>query len=148
MKVHKNKSDDLCSAITRSLGICQRCQTVLPFKQLHTSHFISRKYSWTRTDLDNVTCLCPSCHAKVEHNAPMHVAWFIELRGQEVHDEVLRKFHTHAEVRMKFDWEVERSRLEGIAKVILSTGTWSRDGHSTSVSFDAEQRLRGLVRKS
>lgn len=120
----KRRCDLLASLIVRAEGKCQMCGVACPcetFPRAHRqgcpltcSHFVGRTANWTRTYEDNLTCLCFSCHAKVEGNPPRHVEWFRGLRG----DDVVRECQRRGEMTAlaKFDWPTEELRLIAVAE--------------------------------
>lgn len=124
LKLVKEDCDRLFSLIIRAEGKCQMCGVKCPcegFPAKHSqgcpltcSHFVGRTANWTRTYEDNCTCLCFSCHAKVEGNPPFHVEWFVGLRGEAVRQDCQRRgLRTSME---KFPWRDEWTRLVARAK--------------------------------
>ena len=79
---------------------------------LQCAHIISRKYSWTRTDLDNAFCLCASCHRFFTDNPVEFGIFTIDKIGDDKFDELIEKRNCID----KFDWEEEADRLKVIAK--------------------------------
>lgn len=69
--------DFQCSAIVRSLGYCQRCWAPASKVQLQAAHIVGRGNFATRWDLDNILCLCASCHFWAHEN-PMLFTKFVE----------------------------------------------------------------------
>ena len=57
---------------------CQRCQTD---QYLQCAHLISRSYKSIRTELENATTLCRSCHMYFTHH-PLKWEWWCEAQGQ------------------------------------------------------------------
>lgn len=124
-KVVKARCDDLFSLIIRAEGKCQMCgyrctcdtfpvsHRAAPACNLTCSHFVGRTANWTRTYEDNCTCLCRSCHARVEGNPPLHVEWFTGLRGSAVARECQRRGEMTSLNR--FDWHDEYERLKARA---------------------------------
>jgi 5-methylcytosine-specific restriction endonuclease McrA len=55
----RRKLDKICSELVRGRGLCEHCGSK---KTLQTAHIFSRTYNATRWDLDNLLCLCASCH--------------------------------------------------------------------------------------
>ena len=105
----KGKATRLHAKIVRSLGYCENCGTS---NALQCAHIISRKYSHTRTDLDNAFCLCASCHMTFTDNPVEFGKFTIEQIGEENYYALYRKRESIA----KMDWEEEAKRLREIAK--------------------------------
>ena len=107
----KGKATKLHALITRSKGSCEKCGTG---EQgfLQCAHIISRKYSWTRTDLNNAFCLCASCHRFFTDNPVEFGIFTIDKIGDDQFDELIKKRNCTD----KFDWEEEAKRLGVIAK--------------------------------
>jgi len=57
---YTKKLDALISQKVRSIGTCQRCGNKKG--QMQCAHIISRTNRTLRWDLNNVLCLCPTCH--------------------------------------------------------------------------------------
>jgi len=79
-----NKLDDLVGKIVRSNGRCERiglgCKQDSHF--LQCCHINSRKYNLTRWDLDNLLCLCATCHAHF-HDHPLELGDFVKkVKGE------------------------------------------------------------------
>lgn len=120
-KAVKAEADRLFSLIIRAEGKCQRCnyrctcpefpaKHIIPGCLLQCSHFVGRTANWTRTYEDNCTCLCASCHRKVEDNPPLHVEWFVGLRGEDVRRDCQRRGEMTS--LAKFDWPTELERIK------------------------------------
>ena len=105
----KGKATRLHALITRDFGKCMKCAAT---EALQCAHIISRKYSWTRTDLDNAFCLCASCHMTFTDNPVEFGKFTIEQIGEENYYALYRK----RERIDKMDWEEEANRLREIAK--------------------------------
>lgn len=105
----KGKATKLHAQIIRDHGFCEKCGSN---NNLQCAHIISRKYSWTRTSLDNAFCLCASCHRHYTDNPVEFGEFTIDMIGEDKYHElvVLR------ETIMKFDWDAEAERLYAIAK--------------------------------
>jgi hypothetical protein len=66
----------------REDGGCQRCgQGKGSYKQLQTSHFISRRYRSLRWDPDNACGLCGACHMYLTGHPQEHVKFFQKRLG-------------------------------------------------------------------
>jgi len=105
----KGKATKLHALIVRSRGRCEGCGSR---HVLQCAHIISRKYSWTRTNLDNAFCLCASCHRYYTDNPVEFGTFTIDKIGEEKYDE-LRQRRLSID---KFDWDEEANRLNVIAK--------------------------------
>jgi hypothetical protein len=105
----KGKATKLHALIVRSRGRCEKCGSG---HVLQCAHIISRKYSWTRTDLDNAFCLCASCHRFFTDNPVEFGIFTIDKIGDDMFDELILKRNSID----KFDWEEEAKRLNAIAK--------------------------------
>ena len=113
-KTWKNKCDRLYSQIIRSKGHCEFCGAKPPNVQLQTSHIFSRRYSWTRTDLQNAVAACASCHLKWHHEPTEQGPKAIAIIGEDEYDRIRERRLR----REKFDWESEHQRLSEIWKEI------------------------------
>ena len=71
----KNKLDRLVSLIVRSVGQCQRCGNA-EYEKLQCCHIYSRTYNSVRWDLDNLICMCASCHFYT-HKNPIEFSEFV-----------------------------------------------------------------------
>ena len=108
-KGDKGKATRLHALIIRDHGSCMKCHTT---HALQCAHIISRKYSHTRTDLDNAFCLCASCHMYFTDNPVEFGQFTIEQIGDPAYDLLLTKRRDTSKV----DWEEEANRLADIAK--------------------------------
>ena len=68
--------DRACSDIVRSRGKCERCGSV---DTLQCCHIFSRTYRNLRWDLDNLLCMCASCHFFC-HKNPLSFSDFVERK--------------------------------------------------------------------
>ena len=105
----KGRATKLHALIVRSRGRCEHCGST---HVLQCAHIISRKYSWTRTDLDNAFCLCASCHRYFTDN-PVEFGEFTLKRIGESKYDTLRQKRLSID---KFDWDEETDRLRSIAE--------------------------------
>jgi len=105
----KGKATRLHALITRDHGECIRCHYT---EALQCAHIISRKYSHTRTDLDNAFCLCASCHMYFTDNPVEFGQFTIDQIGEDNYDLLLEKRRQLTKV----DWSIEAARLHSIAK--------------------------------
>ena len=107
----KGRATKLHAQIIRSKGSCEKCGAGEQ-AFLQCAHIISRKYSWTRTDLDNAFCLCASCHRFFTDNPVEFGIFTIDKIGDDKFDELIGKRNCID----KFDWDEEADRLKAIAK--------------------------------
>ena len=105
----KGKATKLHAQIIRDHGFCERCGSS---NNLQCAHIISRKYSWTRTSLDNAFCLCASCHRHYTDNPVEFGVFTIDMIGETKYQELVDL----RETIMKFDWDAEAKRLYAVAK--------------------------------
>ena len=105
----KGRATRLHALITRDFGKCMNCGTT---NALQCAHIISRKYSHTRTDLNNAFCLCASCHMTFTDNPVEFGKFTIDQIGEDNYYALYRK----RERIDKMDWETEAKRLREIAK--------------------------------
>ena len=61
------KLDKEVSRIVRARGMCEFC-SMTDYEKLQCCHIFSRTYRNTRWDLNNLLCLCASCHFKSHRN--------------------------------------------------------------------------------
>lgn len=76
------KLDKVCSEIVRSHGQCMKCG-LGDYDKLQCAHIYSRTYRSVRWDLDNLLCLCASCHFYA-HKNPLIFAEFVRNHLGEV----------------------------------------------------------------
>jgi len=105
----KGKATRLHALIIRDHGECIRCHHV---EALQCAHIISRKYSQTRTDLNNAFCLCATCHAYFTDHPVDFGQFTIDQIGETNYDLLLEK----RRATTKVDWSIEAERLHTIAK--------------------------------
>jgi len=109
--VAKKKADRLFSRLVREHGRCEHCGSLGTSVQLQCAHWISRRYSHTRTDLANAFCLCAACHRWFTDHPTEFGRWAIGRRGEDTYQRLLRQ----SQDRSKFDWTVEVARLEALS---------------------------------
>lgn len=106
-KGDKGKATKLHAKITRSVGFCENCYKT--DGQLQTAHIISRRYSRTRTMLNNAFCLCASCHRWFTDN-PKEFAQFVDdTWAGEIYRELYELAHA---MTAKVQWADEVERLK------------------------------------
>lgn len=108
MNAYKAKCDKLASEIVRSLGYCERCGSS---NQLTPSHIIARRYSATRTDLNNVQCLCFTCHRRLTDLPDEWRNWIDYSIGKPEYERLRTKAENFSG---KFDWQAEYERLKQV----------------------------------
>jgi 5-methylcytosine-specific restriction endonuclease McrA len=111
-KGDKAKCDDLVRKILRTrYSSCQRCGSR---DNLQVSHIVSRRYSATRCDLDNLQILCARDHFYFTHWPKEFSRWITASIGVEAYEELKRK----AETVTKMDWSEEKLRLQELLDLI------------------------------
>ena len=105
----KGKATRLHAQIIRDRGACECCGST---NHLQCAHIISRKYSWTRTSLDNAFCLCASCHRHFTDNPVEFGQFTVQKIGEEGYAGLIEKRNSID----KFDWDKEADRLYDVAK--------------------------------
>lgn len=108
----KNKADQVFSKIIRSIGYCQICGSSSSSVQLQCAHWLSRRYSNTRTDFDNAFCLCATCHFTMTGNPTAWSEWAVAQRGWPTYFRLREAAYSNSKV----DWPAELERLRTIAK--------------------------------
>ena len=104
----KEKATRLHSLIVRSRGRCEHCGTTA---NLQCAHIVSRRYSATRTDLENAFALCAGCHMRFTE-WPLEFAHFVLSKiGEEKYRALREKAHNPL---VKVDWPAEAERLAAI----------------------------------
>jgi len=109
----KAEATRLHSQIVRARGYCENCGYAWRStgSKLECAHIVSRRYSRTRTDLNNAFCLCSKCHMRFTE-WPLEFAEFVVERiGQDVYDDLQAKAQSLAKV----DWYDELDRLRMLA---------------------------------
>ena len=104
----KDKATKLHSELVRARGECQSCGSV---EHLQCAHIISRRYSNTRTRLDNALCLCAKCHLHYTEWPLSFTAFVVETVGADKYNELRQAALRSAKV----DWPAELERLRSVA---------------------------------
>lgn len=104
-RVFKQRATVLHSQIVRSAGQCRSCGKRT---DLQCAHIVSRRYSATRTDLDNAFCLCAGCHMRYTE-WPLEFATFVE---NEIGELAYEKLRAKALEGTRVDWQAEVERLK------------------------------------
>ena len=115
----KEKATRLHSLIVRSKGYCENCGDAWQANgsKLECAHIVSRRFSATRTDLDNAFCLCSKCHFRFTE-WPLEMAHFVLSKiGERKYEALREKAHNPL---VKVDWPAEAERLDAIWKQIES----------------------------
>lgn len=110
----KAEATRLHSLLVRARGVCENCgdQWKLNGSKLECAHIVSRRYSRTRTDLDNAFCLCSRCHMRFTE-WPLEFAEFVTQRiGEHRYRALVEKAHGLGKV----DWFDELDRLRLLAE--------------------------------
>lgn len=109
----KAEATRLHSQIVRARGRCENCgdDWRATGSKLECAHIVSRRYSRTRTDLDNAFCLCSRCHMRFTE-WPLEFAEFVTAKiGEAKYRALVEKAHGIGKV----DWYDELDRLRAIA---------------------------------
>ena len=85
----RRKLDKICPNIVRKRGRCEKC---LSKNNLQCCHIFSRTYNNTRWDLENLLCLCASCHFYFHKNPILFGEWVREYLGEDRY-ELLKEAH-------------------------------------------------------
>lgn len=104
----RNKADVIFSKLVRAVGRCERCGRV---DQLQCAHWLSRRYSNTRTDLDNAFCLCASCHRYFTADPTAWTDWCLDRRGRATYIRLRAAANRPSWVH----WPTELERLRAVA---------------------------------
>lgn len=79
----RRKLDKICGEIVRGRGKCEHCGGT---NQLQTAHIFSRTYNAVRWCLDNLLCLCASCHFFFHKNPILFAEWVKKYLGEEKYE--------------------------------------------------------------
>ncbi len=115
-KGDKKRCDDLLREILKiKHSDCQKCGVT---QNLQVSHIVSRRFSATRCDPDNVQLLCAKDHIYYT-NWPLEFAkWINESIGPAEYERLKRKAEHNSGV--KLDWEEEKHQLQQIKAEVLA----------------------------
>lgn len=106
----RNKLDKLCSKIVRSRGRCQRCGSQ---ENLQCCHIFSRIYNATRWLLENLLCLCASCHFWAHKNPILFAEFVKKTLGEEKYED-LKEAHNQI---TKYTLDDLQTKLEILQKL-------------------------------
>lgn len=109
-RLKKRLCDDLWRRLIVAPQQCARCGTTTgPFE---AAHIVRRRFSWTRSNLNNGWCLCHACHTTVDTQASAFYALVRETIGMLALEQL-----EHLSLRRdKFDWWAEHERLKAHVK--------------------------------
>jgi len=112
-KGDKAKCDQLASLIVRQRGYCEYpgCGST---HTLQCCHIVSRRYSNTRTRIDNLLCLCARHHLLIDTFPDEKLMICQEVYGVGHYMQLREAAETT--VGQRFDWTLERQRLETLWK--------------------------------
>jgi len=82
-KTLRNKLDRICSELVRKRGKCERCSKK---NSLQAAHIFSRTYNNTRWGLENILCLCASCHFWAHKNPILFAEFVKKILGGEKYE--------------------------------------------------------------
>jgi len=85
------KLDKVVSDIVRSRGYCVHCAKT---ENLQCCHIFSRTYRNLRWSLDNVICLCASCHFWTHKNPILFADWLKNYLGELKYEQL--KMHRNS----------------------------------------------------
>jgi len=108
----RNKLDKICSKIVRARGRCEFC---LETDNLQCCHIFSRTYNNTRWDLDNLLCLCASCHFWSHKNPLLFAEGVMKNIGEEKY-ELLKEKHNQITKYTIDDLQTKLDVLKDLAK--------------------------------
>ena len=109
----KAEATRLHSQIVRSRGRCENCGDAwrATGSKLECAHIVSRRYSRTRTRIDNAFCLCSKCHMRFTEWPLEFAAFVVATIGQGAYDALV----ADAQALTKIDWYDELERLRALA---------------------------------
>lgn len=108
-KGSKGKCDKLVREILLlNYNSCLKCGSR---DWLQTSHIISRRYSNTRCDMDNVQLLCAKCHRRFTDFPREFSHWITESIGSDKYEQLRSKAES---IGQKMNWDLELDRLKKI----------------------------------
>ena len=111
MRSQRKRCDRLFSQLVRTqVGECERCGRQPPDVQLQVAHWVSRRYSATRTWRDNAFCLCAACHRWFTDQPVEFARWSLERRGAHTYQTVFERSCR----RGRFNWDTEAERLTAL----------------------------------
>lgn len=98
--IKRDKADSLFSKYVRlSQKECVHCHRRgtgdLSIEGLQASHFHGRRKESTRYDLENVDCLCISCHRYFTEHKTEYEQWKLEQLGQKEYDLLLLRANNY-----------------------------------------------------
>lgn len=111
----KGKATKLHAEIIRSHGKCENCGGT---NFVQCAHIISRRYSATRTKLNNAFALCAKCH-RYYTDHPKEFGKFIDRTWA---GEIYETMFQFAQSPIKMDWITELARLKRL-KTQADNGT-------------------------
>lgn len=115
----RGKATRIHGQIVRARGACEgpdawKGRAVIHSQRMECAHIISRRFSGTRTDLDNAFCLCNSCHRFFTEHPVDFADFAIDKMGRASYEALWQKAHAVT----KMDWVAEAARLDAIWKSI------------------------------
>jgi hypothetical protein len=105
------KCDELASRLVRMRGYCEYpgCGST---QTLQCCHIVPRRYSRTRTRIDNLLCLCGTHHFEVDNFADSMLRVVQEVYG--VGHYMQLRHDAEQTGGQRFDWTAERARLQAL----------------------------------
>lgn len=95
--IKRTKYDAIFSDLIRERAnyTCERCYRYEPEgpgrQSIHCSHFKSRGNHAVRYEPSNGICLCASCHKLMGENPDLHTELYLQIFGEDVHQELIHK---------------------------------------------------------
>jgi len=108
----RNKLDKIVSEIVRSRAKCQMCGRE---NNLQCCHIFSRTYNNTRWSLDNLLCLCASCHFFTHKNPVLFGDFVRTILGKEKY-ELLKEARNQITQFTIEDLQIKYQALKEIAE--------------------------------
>ena len=93
----RDKYDSVTSDLVRALAgyVCEHCKIEgkkgADGPQMQAAHIVGRRNAGTRYDLDNILCLCSSCHRYFTERPLEFTDWLVEYKGREAVDAIKLK---------------------------------------------------------
>ena len=87
--MRRDKYDMVTSDLVRAINkyTCEKCRRVgkkgADGLQMQAAHIVGRRNAGTRYDLNNILCLCSSCHRHFTENPLEFSAWLYEYMGED-----------------------------------------------------------------
>lgn len=95
--IRRDKADAVFSTYIRKRAnwTCERCGKYGGEGSCEVSHFHGRRHENTRYDVENVFCLCHSCHRFFTENPHDHSAWVMKRLGHQRYTALVVRANTY-----------------------------------------------------